>query len=197
MEYAAKSASNAAPTVGYITDLIDGDNDEDDCTVCMECPIETPSPGLRPTFPRVFKLTSKSIASSSGMSSDFSYVMDEVSKEAMTWRAEYCEEMPLNVLVFEVAKVMQGCTMRPGVRPLALAVLVGGVDSENRPRLFQINSAGDVTEGREFVVGESNFGPDELREAVERDKVRINEESGDTHTLPRRAELPLTCSLPQ
>jgi hypothetical protein len=40
------------------------------------------------------------------------------------------------------------------------------VDEEGKPRLFQINSAGDVTEGREFVLGESDFGPDELREAV-------------------------------
>jgi 20S proteasome alpha/beta subunit len=66
------------------------------------------------------------------MSSDFSYVMDEVSKEVLRWRAEYAEDIPVNVLVFEVAKVMQDCTMRPGVRPLALAVLVGG---ENRQKL--------------------------------------------------------------
>eukprot|EP00520_Triparma_pacifica_P010334 CAMPEP_0118635748 /NCGR_PEP_ID=MMETSP0785-20121206/2241_1 /TAXON_ID=91992 /ORGANISM="Bolidomonas pacifica, Strain CCMP 1866" /LENGTH=218 /DNA_ID=CAMNT_0006526801 /DNA_START=83 /DNA_END=736 /DNA_ORIENTATION=- len=156
VEYAAKSASLSVPLVGYLTST----------TCVLTRPLSVPSPDLRPTYPRVFKLTSKTMTSYTGIPSDFAHLTHSVSSSVLQWRSEYGEEMPVNVVAFEVAKFMQGHTMKPGVRPLGLCVLVGGLDVSGSPRLFQINSAGDVTEGTAFVVGGANFNAEDVKRAT-------------------------------
>ena len=93
--------------------------------------------------------------------------MSKLSSEATRWKIEYGSEMPLPAILLTVATYIHESTLKPGVRPLSLCILIGGVDPLGNTRLFRVNAAGDVKEGREFVAGEADFGAEELREVVD------------------------------
>jgi len=66
-------------------------------------------------------------------------------------------------LVKRLALVMQPYTQRKNVRPLAAALIIGGLDLDNRPRLFLLNSSGLAVEHKACHVG---IGSDETKEIL-------------------------------
>jgi len=69
----------------------------------------------------------------------------------------------IEILVKKLALFMQPYGQRKDVRPFAVSLIVGGIDSENRPRVFQLNSAGVAHEFKACAIG---VGSEESEETL-------------------------------
>eukprot|EP00903_Cladosiphon_okamuranus_P011700 g11004.t2 len=89
----------------------------------------------------------------SGLRSDIQYVVDC----ARTWCSEhrfvFGGPMPCQMLSRRLADLVHSCTTRGGKRPLAVDILVGGVDEHAGPSLHQVQATGAFQRYRAVATG--------------------------------------------
>jgi 20S proteasome subunit alpha 2 len=67
----------------------------------------------------------------------------------------YGEVQPVSQLVKQIAGVMQEYTQRGGVRPFGISLLVGGVDGDGTPRLYQVDPSGAYFSWKATAIGKN------------------------------------------
>jgi len=96
-------------------------------------------------FYRIFKVSDTTAMMFCGIQSDCLLVFEEAKKQAEVLKKE-SDKTDVEALGTRLTLFMQPYSQKKGFRPLAAAAIIGGLDSENKPRLFQINSAGSSQE---------------------------------------------------
>ena len=76
-------------------------------------------------------------------------------KTSQVYSTTYGEVQPVSQLVKQVAGVMQEYTQRGGVRPFGISLLVGGVDGDGTPRLYQVDPSGTYIAWKATAIGKN------------------------------------------
>ena len=152
LEYAMESMKRGGTIVGVCC--------EDGVALAKELPKEDALMVLPNPFVQTFPLGKNIGIVYCGILADGYFLVEEARK-----MVESLEEGTLNIeaLVKKLALFMQPYAQRKDVRPFAAALIVGGLDAENKPRLFMLNSAGLAQEYKACHVG---TGGDETKEIL-------------------------------
>ncbi|MDH5448135.1 MAG: hypothetical protein OEY24_05755 [Candidatus Bathyarchaeota archaeon] len=150
LEYAMESMKRGGTMVGIC------------CNHGIVLAKETPSDEfliLPNPFYRIFKITETIAIAFSGIQQDSLLVLEEAKKQTGILKKENAN-VDVEALAKGLTLFMQPYAQKKGFRPLAVAMIIGGLDSQNRPRLFMINSAGASQEYRACMEGK---GGDETK----------------------------------
>jgi proteasome alpha subunit len=90
---------------------------------------------------------------SAGHAADTRRLVDVVRRSAQAERVRYGEPATTRSLATSVADHIQERTQTGGARPYGTALLVGGYDEGEGPRLFEIDPSGSTEEWRADAVG--------------------------------------------
>ncbi|CAG8719922.1 15540_t:CDS:2, partial [Acaulospora morrowiae] len=91
----------------------------------------------------------------SGMGPDFRVLLSRARKAAQKYKRVYNEYPPTNILVKEVASVMQEFTQRGGVRPFGVSLLIAGYDDNTGPALYQVDPSGSYWAWKASAIGKN------------------------------------------
>ncbi len=76
--------------------------------------------------------------------------------EAQNFRLNYDDSPPVDYIARYLSQTQQKYTQKGGVRPFGISTLIGGFDSNGRPRLFQTEPSGACVEWKAAVAGRNN-----------------------------------------
>ncbi|CAN0136392.1 unnamed protein product, partial [Ectocarpus sp. 8 AP-2014] len=114
-----------------------------------------------------------------GLRSDIQYVVDC----ARTWCSEhrfiYGGPMPCPMLSRRLADLIHSCTTRGGKRPLAVDILVGGVDDHAGASLHRVQATGAFQRYRAFAAGGGGAAATTRLAAAAEEAAEAREEKDD------------------
>ncbi|CAJ1958702.1 unnamed protein product [Cylindrotheca closterium] len=91
----------------------------------------------------------------SGVGPDYRVLVQRARKSSQVYLTTYGEVQPVSQLVKQTAGVMQEYTQRGGVRPFGISLLVGGVDGDGTPRLYQVDPSGTFFQWKATAIGKN------------------------------------------
>lgn len=150
VEYAMESMKRGAAMVGVC------------CSQGIAIAKETPKEEflvLPNQFYGIFNVTETIAMAFCGIQPDCLFVLEEAKKRSKMLEKEK-GSMDVEMLAKELTLFMQPYAQRKDFRPLAAAMIIGGLDSKDKPRLFMINSAGA---SQEYKVCTEGVGGDETK----------------------------------
>jgi len=153
LEYAMESMKRGGTIVGVCC--------EEGVALAKELPKEDAFMVLPNPFVQTFKVGENIGIVYCGILTDGYFLVEEARKILEALEKE--EARNIEALVKKLALFMQPYAQRKDIRPFAAALIIGGLDSENRPRLFLLNSAGLAHEYKACHVG---VGSDETKEIL-------------------------------
>ncbi|MEE6208810.1 archaeal proteasome endopeptidase complex subunit alpha [Salarchaeum sp. III] len=114
---------------------------------------------------------------SAGHVADARQLIDFARRNAQVNRLRYDEAIGVETLTKDITDHIQQYTQVGGARPFGVALLIGGVDEDGSPRLFETDPSGTPNEWKALAIGsgrddiqgylEDNYNPElELDEAV-------------------------------
>jgi len=104
---------------------------------------------------KVELLTPSSGVCFSGVGPDYRVLVQRARKSSQVYLSTYGEVQPVSQLVKQIAGVMQEYTQRGGVRPFGISLLVGGVDGDGTPRLYQVDPSGTYFAWKATAIGKN------------------------------------------
>lgn len=177
LEYSMESMKRGATMVGISYDH--------GIVLAKEAPSEYRNLLILPNpFYRIFRAAETTAIAFCGIQQDCLLVFEEAKRQAEALKKE--DNTP-NVEAFarEIALFMQPFSQRKDLRPLAVAMIIGGLDSQGKPRLFLINSAGV---SQEFKACMEGIGGDETR-GILKDGYKANMSLKEATVLAIKATL--------
>eukprot|EP01130_Rhizamoeba_saxonica_P008872 TRINITY_DN3593_c0_g2_i1.p1 TRINITY_DN3593_c0_g2~~TRINITY_DN3593_c0_g2_i1.p1 ORF type:complete len:235 (-),score=65.69 TRINITY_DN3593_c0_g2_i1:33-737(-) len=87
-----------------------------------------------------------------GMGPDFRVLVRKGRKKAQEYYRFYGENIPVLVMVRELANIMQEYTQSGGVRPFGVSLLVAGVDAKG-PQVYQVDPSGSYFAWIAYAIG--------------------------------------------
>jgi len=102
-------------------------------------------------FLKVFKISECIGMVHCGLLTDGYLVVDEALKQAISLSKE--GTVDVETLAEKLILFMQSFGLRKDVRPLGTALLIGGLDPQNKPRLFYLESSGRAFECEAHAIG--------------------------------------------
>lgn len=104
---------------------------------------------------KIAMITSNTALVYSGLGPDYRVLVRKARKKAQVYFRTYKEEAPSNILVKEIAAVMQEFTQSGGVRPFGVSLLFAGFDDDG-PHLFQIDPSGAYFGWKATAIGKDS-----------------------------------------
>lgn len=111
-------------------------------------------------FYRIYKVADSTAMAFCGIQPDCLLVLEEAKKQAETLKKEN-GNVDVEALAKGLTLFMQPFAQKKDFRPLAVAIIIGGLDSQDKSRLFMLNSAGasqEYSACMEGVGGEETKG---------------------------------------
>lgn len=127
VEYAKEAVRKGATSIGLIA--------EDSVVFVAHKNVVEPL-AVPLTIQKVFRVDSHIGATYSGMVADGLHIIDIARSQAQNHRMIYDDIKSVESLAKNISSYMMQATQYGGLRPYAVSMLVGGIDSE--PRLFEI-----------------------------------------------------------
>ncbi|KAL7746002.1 Proteasome subunit alpha type-2 [Sorochytrium milnesiophthora] len=90
-----------------------------------------------------------------GMGPDARVLINKARKAAQAYKRVYMEDPPVEILVREVAAVMQEYTQSGGVRPFGVSLLVAGYDDHRGHSLYQVDPSGTYFGWKATAIGKN------------------------------------------
>lgn len=144
---------------------------------------ENPLMILPNPFLQIFKVSEHIGMAYCGILTDGYLVVEEALKQAEQLKKE--GTIDVETLAKKLALFMQPYGQRKDVRPLAVALIIGGLDSGKLPRLFLLNSAGLAQEYKACAIG---VGENESK-GILKEGYRTNLSLGEATELAIKAAL--------
>jgi 20S proteasome subunit alpha 2 len=79
----------------------------------------------------------------------------EARKSSQAYLQQFGEVQPISQLVKRTASVMQEKTQSGGVRPFGISLLIGGVEADGTPRLYQVDPSGAYFSWKATAIGKN------------------------------------------
>jgi 20S proteasome alpha/beta subunit len=139
-----------------------------------------PSPLIRDDgTSRFVSITNSIIVGHTGVNADGRVVTEAAQRLAVEHAYTFQEEIPMNILLEELALLFQEYTMKAGVRPFGCCLIVAGVNDG----LFQIDPAGTVTKLDRDEKGIGFAGKGDASVILERIQEKLEELNGESKSL--------------
>lgn len=175
LEYAMESMKRGGTIVGVCCD--------EGIALAKELPKEDTLMVLPNPFVQTFKIGENIGMVYCGILTDGYFLVEESRKIAEA--LEEKDSLNIEALVKKLALFMQPYAQRKDIRPFASALIIGGLDSEDTPRLFLLNSAGVAQEYKACHVGIGGEETKEILKSEYKPKLRLE----DAAALAVRAAL--------
>jgi len=91
-----------------------------------------------------------------GMGPDYRVIVTETRKEAAVYKRKYGEDIPVEMLVQNVAGIFQNYTQQGGVRVFGISLLIIGMD-KNGPMLYQCDPSGCYFPWKATALGKNYY----------------------------------------
>jgi proteasome alpha subunit len=127
VEYAKEAVRKGATSIGITTS---------DAVVLLAHKPNLDPLALPSTSQKIFRIDSYIGATYSGLVSDGLHIINTMRNKTQSHRMVYDETESVESVAKEISEEMQMATQYGGIRPYAISLLIGGIDS--RPRLFEI-----------------------------------------------------------
>jgi len=127
VEYAKEAVRRGATSIGMVAD---------DSVVLIAHKNITEPLAVSSTIQKIFMVDSYIGATYSGFVSDGLHVISMMRGKTQTHRMLYNETEAVETVAREISEEMQMATQYGGIRPYAVSLLIGGVDSS--PKLFEV-----------------------------------------------------------
>ena len=127
VEYAKEAVRKGATSIGITTN---------DAVVLLAHKPNLDPLALPSTSQKIFRIDSYIGATYSGLVSDGLHVINTMRGTTQSHRMVYDETESVESVAKEISEEMQMATQYGGIRPYAISLLIGGIDS--KPRLFEI-----------------------------------------------------------
>jgi proteasome alpha subunit len=102
---------------------------------------------------KLHKLDDHLGAASAGHVADARRLVDYARRSAQGNRLRYGETVDVETLAKQVTDLIQENTQTGGTRPFGASLLLGGIDSDGRPRLFATDPSGTPNEWKAVAIG--------------------------------------------
>jgi len=102
---------------------------------------------------KIVKITEHIGVTYAGMGPDFRVLVRKGRKKAQEYFRFFNEQIPVSIMVRELANIMQEYTQSGGVRPFGVSLLVAGIDDDKGPQLYQVDPSGSFFAWKAAAVG--------------------------------------------
>ncbi len=102
---------------------------------------------------KIFQIDEHIGAAASGLIADARVLIDQARIEAQINRLRYDEPISVQTLARRIGDIKQLYTQHGGVRPFGVRLLIGGVDSDGSPKLFETDPSGVVAAYKSQAIG--------------------------------------------
>ncbi|MFH1222455.1 MAG: archaeal proteasome endopeptidase complex subunit alpha [Candidatus Micrarchaeota archaeon] len=113
---------------------------------------------------KVFEVDEHIAVTASGLIADARRLVETARVEAQKHRITYNEPAPVETIARSVCDLMQVYTQYGGIRPFGVSLLIGGVDADKRPELYEAEPSGAMTAYYADSVGSAKKEVDEFME---------------------------------
>ncbi|MBD3202872.1 archaeal proteasome endopeptidase complex subunit alpha [Candidatus Woesearchaeota archaeon] len=103
---------------------------------------------------KIWKIDEHIMATASGILSDSRVLIDRGQIRAQQHRVTYDTPIDIISVVKSICDLKQMCTQSGGLRPFGVSLLLGGVDNNNEPKLFETDPTGIYFQYKATVIGE-------------------------------------------
>ncbi len=111
---------------------------------------------------KIFEVDSHIAATAAGILSDARVLVERAQVKAQQHRVTYDAPTDVLAVVKDIGSLCQITTQSGGLRPFGVSLLVGGVDPDGTPRLFETDPTGIFFEFRASVIGEAETEIEEI-----------------------------------
>ncbi len=142
VEYAKEAVRKGATSIGMVA--------KDGVVFVAHKNINDPL-AVSNTIQKVFRIDSHICATYSGMVSDGLHIIDTARSNTQNHRMLFDEVKSIESLSKNISSYMMQATQYGGMRPYAVSLLIGGIDSQ--PRLFEIEPGASFLGYRADAIG--------------------------------------------
>lgn len=155
VEYAKKTVKQGSTSIGIATD---------DAVVLVADKRIVDELIVPESVEKMFKVDDHVGAIASGILSDARTLIEKARVKAQQHSVTYDTKIDTLNVVKELSDIYQVSTQRGGLRPFGVSLLVGGVDKNEKPKLYRINPTGVFFQYKAAAIGE---GDEEIEEKLE------------------------------
>ena len=114
-------------------------------------------------------------ATASGILSDARVLIERAQLRAQQNRITYDSPIDTLSIVKDICDLKQVCTQSGGLRPFGVSVLVGGIDADKVPRLYETDPTGIFFQYKATAIGEGEVEIEEILHKEYKDELTIEE----------------------
>lgn len=103
---------------------------------------------------KIFQIDDHIGATASGILSDARVLIERAQVKAQQNKVTYDAPVDTITVVKDICSLKQICTQSGGLRPFGVSIIVGGIDNEGTPRLFETDPTGIFFQFKATVIGE-------------------------------------------
>ncbi len=164
VEYAKESVKKGATAVGIVAK---------DAVVFIAHKNVTEPLAVPESLQKIFRVDSYIGATYSGIASDGLRVINLLRAKTQSHRMVYDETESIETISIEISEEMQMATQYGGIRPYAISLLVGGVDTN--PRLFEIDPSGVILGYKADAIGMGKNIAEEILTKEYKDNMEVDD----------------------
>ncbi|MBI4141609.1 archaeal proteasome endopeptidase complex subunit alpha [Candidatus Woesearchaeota archaeon] len=112
---------------------------------------------------KIFQIDDHIGATASGILSDARVLIERAQIKAQQNRVTFDAPVDTISIVKDMCALKQICTQSGGLRPFGVSIIVGGIDADGTPKLFETDPTGIFFQFRATVIGE---GEPEIEETL-------------------------------
>jgi len=148
LEYAKKSVDNSEPSIGIQT--------EESIVLFSKKSSAESSLIINDSIDKIHKIDDKLSVSVSGHVTDGRILAEKLREHYTVEKAEYGAVSDILTLVYDVCENIQETIQSTELRPYGVSLLVGGVNYDDEPKLYKIDSAGSPSEWKGIAIGKDS-----------------------------------------
>ena len=164
VEYAKEAVKKGATTIGMLA--------EDSVIFVAHKDINAPL-AIPSSLQKVFRVDSYIGATYSGMASDGLRIINMMRNKTQTHRMIYDETQSVETVARDISEEMQMATQYGGLRPYAISLLIGGIDT--KPRLFEVDPGAAFLGYRADAIGVGKKAAEETLIKEYKDDIKIDD----------------------
>ncbi|MCL4381465.1 archaeal proteasome endopeptidase complex subunit alpha [Candidatus Marsarchaeota archaeon] len=164
VEYAKEAVKKGATTIGMLA--------EDSVIFVAHKDINAPL-AIPSSLQKVFRVDSYIGATYSGMASDGLRIINMMRNKTQTHRMIYDETQSVETVARDISEEMQMATQYGGLRPYAISLLIGGIDT--KPRLFEVDPGAAFLGYRADAIGVGKKAAEETLIKEYKDDIKIGD----------------------